>query len=69
VRCWGDIEPRPLRRPCASCGGAFVYLNHHTLCDSCELVFQAEMADVEQYWQQQDKADEDRAAVRVYYGP
>jgi hypothetical protein len=62
---WGDsdIQPAPLRRPCAACGGAFQYLNRLNLCDACQDDYDADMREVEA----RERADEDAAATRAYY--
>jgi predicted amidophosphoribosyltransferase len=65
---WGDsdIQPAPLTRPCAGCGGAFRHIDELRLCDGCREQHDFEMAEVYAS-EQRDKADEDRAAARRYY--
>jgi hypothetical protein len=67
VHSWGDdladIQPAPLKRPCAACGRAERYLDRLSLCEPCRAEYDRETAEAEA----QDRADEDAAARRSYY--
>jgi hypothetical protein len=60
---WGDLLPEPLKRECHSCGRS-EHLDEYSLCETCRRDWDDEMTAI----LNRDKADEDAAATRAYYG-